>query len=206
MSKGQVRIPKQKRSIEKKAKIVEAAVRVFNRKGYFATYTDDIAEEAGLSVGSLYAYFHDKKDILLACLEKNQQSILNDMCKEIANTSMTGDIFQSVKNILLILIKFHTSQTKLFHDEVNSLQYRDEEIHRYFINTEKVMSEAMTNAIHVQGYSYEHSGEQLFLVWHMVDSIQDELAFGHNPVIDHDILIDDCARLILSMLIKKENQ
>lgn len=206
MSEKDVRIPKQKRSIEKKERIVEAAFRVFSRKGYFETYTDDIAAEAGLSVGSVYAYFHDKKDVLLACLERNKQTFISDMCREIAGASKTGDISLSIKNILFIQIKLHTSYTRLLHDEINSLQYRDEDIRRYFADTEDAIMEAMSGAIELQGYTFAHAPEQLFMVSHMVDSIQDELAFGHNPAIHHDILIDECTRLVAAMLVKKEGQ
>ncbi|MFT9078544.1 TetR/AcrR family transcriptional regulator, partial [Ethanoligenens sp.] len=53
-SQKPVRVPRQKRSIEKKEEIVSAAYAVFKKKGYFATYTDDIAAEAGFSVASVY--------------------------------------------------------------------------------------------------------------------------------------------------------
>jgi len=205
MSQKKIRIPQQKRSIEKKEEIVTAAFRVFNKKGYFATYTDDIAEEAGLSVGCIYSYFHDKKDILLDCLNRSKQIITNDMCNELANISGTGDIFKTVKNVLFILIKFHTDQTRLFHDEVNSLQFRDEEIRNYFADTRKVMMETITGEIERHGYAFLHPREQTFLLWQMVDSIQDELAFGRSTDINHDVLIEDSARLIISMLTKIES-
>ncbi len=204
MSQKKVRVPQQKRSIEKKEKIVTAAFQVFNKKGYFATYTDDIAEEAGLSVGCIYSYFHDKKDILLDCLNQSKKVLIGDMCNEIANVSGTGGIFKAVKNTLLILIKFHTDQTRLFHDEVNSLKYRDEDIRKYFVDTQKFMMETISKEIERHGYTFQHPQEQTFLLWQMVDSIQDELAFVKSPNINQDILIEDCARLIISMLIKVE--
>lgn len=58
-----MREPKQKRSIEKKARIIEAAFKVFGTKGYYKSDTTDIAREAKLATGTVYAYFKDKKDI-----------------------------------------------------------------------------------------------------------------------------------------------
>ena len=46
-------------------RILDAAARVFAEHGYSAGTTTRIAEEAGLSVGSLYQYFPNKDSILV---------------------------------------------------------------------------------------------------------------------------------------------
>ena len=48
----------------KKELIREAAIKTFASRGYFSTTTDLIAEEAGVSVGTIYNYFDNKLDIL----------------------------------------------------------------------------------------------------------------------------------------------
>lgn len=48
----------------RKAQILEAAARVFTRKGYHRATTKEIAGEAGVSEGTIYNYF-DSKDALL---------------------------------------------------------------------------------------------------------------------------------------------
>jgi TetR/AcrR family fatty acid metabolism transcriptional regulator len=49
---------------EKRRLLLEAAVRVFARKGYHASRVGDIAEEAGVAYGLLYHYFDSKEDVL----------------------------------------------------------------------------------------------------------------------------------------------
>lgn len=44
-------------------KIIEAARKVFTRKGYSATRTRDIAEEAGLNLALLNYYFRSKQKL-----------------------------------------------------------------------------------------------------------------------------------------------
>ena len=61
--------PRQRRSQETVDAILEAAARVFTRRGYVAATTNRIAEEAGVSVGSLYEYFPSKESLLAALLE-----------------------------------------------------------------------------------------------------------------------------------------
>ncbi len=49
--------------------IRDAAIRVFARKGYHATRAEEIAEEAGIAVGTIYNYFESKAQILLSIFE-----------------------------------------------------------------------------------------------------------------------------------------
>ncbi len=49
---------------EKKREILEAASRVFRRKGLHASGMRDIAAELEMAVGNLYYYFRDKEDLL----------------------------------------------------------------------------------------------------------------------------------------------
>ena len=43
---------------------LDAAVRVFARKGFHASRVGDIAEEAGVAHGLLYHYFRSKEEVL----------------------------------------------------------------------------------------------------------------------------------------------
>ncbi len=49
----------------RKESIREAATRVISRKGYFQTRPKEIAQEAGISVGTIYNYYGSKQEILL---------------------------------------------------------------------------------------------------------------------------------------------
>jgi TetR/AcrR family transcriptional regulator, fatty acid metabolism regulator protein len=50
--------------------IRDAAIRVFARKGFHATRAEEIAEEAGIAVGTIYNYFESKAQILLSVFER----------------------------------------------------------------------------------------------------------------------------------------
>jgi AcrR family transcriptional regulator len=56
--------PRQARSSQLVSYILEAAVRVLKREGARRFTTSRVAEEAGVSVGSLYQYFPNKESIL----------------------------------------------------------------------------------------------------------------------------------------------
>ena len=58
------RIPVQRRSIERKQKILSSGFKLFCEHGYYKTNTIEIAKHAGVSTGAVYSYFKDKREIL----------------------------------------------------------------------------------------------------------------------------------------------
>ena len=62
--------PKQARSKQTKEKIVQAAIVQFQERGYEKTTSNDIAAAAGVSVGSFYVYFVDKRQLLLTIFDR----------------------------------------------------------------------------------------------------------------------------------------
>jgi AcrR family transcriptional regulator len=47
-----------------KKRIIDAAYKIFYKKGYNSSTMNDIAEEVGVSKGSLYSYFKSKEELL----------------------------------------------------------------------------------------------------------------------------------------------
>jgi TetR/AcrR family fatty acid metabolism transcriptional regulator len=52
----------------RRSQILEAAAQVFSEKGYHRANTKEIAEQAGISEGTIYNYFIDKADLLINML------------------------------------------------------------------------------------------------------------------------------------------
>jgi len=59
----------QQRSGETRARILEAATRLFSSAGYNAASVDDICAEAGVSKGAFYHHFPSKQAVFLAMLD-----------------------------------------------------------------------------------------------------------------------------------------
>ena len=62
--------PKPDVSEERKDQIMNAAEDVFAQKGFSDARMDDIAEETGLSKGTLYLYYKSKDDLIIAILDR----------------------------------------------------------------------------------------------------------------------------------------
>ena len=58
------------RKDDKRARILQAAVKVFARKGYFAAQVSEIAKKAGVADGTIYLYFRNKEDLLVCLFEE----------------------------------------------------------------------------------------------------------------------------------------
>ncbi len=61
---------------DKRRLILDAAVRVFARKGYHTCRVGDIAEEAGIAHGLLYHYFASKEEVLETVFRENWSQLL----------------------------------------------------------------------------------------------------------------------------------
>lgn len=63
---------------EKQKQIVQAAVRVFSRKGFARSTISDIAEEAGIGKGTVYEYFESKKAVIHQTFNTFMQELTPD--------------------------------------------------------------------------------------------------------------------------------
>jgi TetR/AcrR family fatty acid metabolism transcriptional regulator len=60
----------------KRRLLLDAAVRVFARKGYHAARVGDIAEEAGVAYGLLYHYFSSKEEVLRSVFRETWRALI----------------------------------------------------------------------------------------------------------------------------------
>src|SRR5262244_2631642 len=73
------------RDPDKPQQIIEAAVRVFARRGYYNSRVSDIAREAGIAAGTIYLYFKTKDDILVSLFRDKMAHFVDVVRKAIAD-------------------------------------------------------------------------------------------------------------------------
>src|SRR5919201_2936424 len=61
---------------DKRARILDAAVKVFAERGYFSSTVAEIARAAGVADGTIYLYFKSKDDLLLRLFEEKMTQLL----------------------------------------------------------------------------------------------------------------------------------
>lgn len=62
---------KKKVAEQRKQQIFDAALNVFSQKGFDQATIPDIAQEAGVAVGTIYNYYQGKHDLLLAIIKSH---------------------------------------------------------------------------------------------------------------------------------------
>ncbi|MEM6554442.1 MAG: TetR/AcrR family transcriptional regulator [Pseudomonadota bacterium] len=74
--------PSSRREQQKEAKrlaLVDAALAVFSRVGFAAAKIDDVAEEAGVSKGTVYLYFDSKEQLFEGMVKSKMSPMLNNV-------------------------------------------------------------------------------------------------------------------------------
>jgi TetR/AcrR family fatty acid metabolism transcriptional regulator len=71
------------RDPEKPQQIIDAAIRVFARTGYYNSRVSDIAREAGIASGTIYLYFKTKEEILVTLFREKMAGFVALQRREI---------------------------------------------------------------------------------------------------------------------------
>ncbi|MFL5277582.1 MAG: TetR/AcrR family transcriptional regulator [Myxococcales bacterium] len=66
------------RENDKRARILDAAVRVFAERGFFGATVAEIARAAGVADGTIYLYFKNKDDVLLRLFDEKMTELLGE--------------------------------------------------------------------------------------------------------------------------------
>ncbi|MBX4263992.1 TetR/AcrR family transcriptional regulator [Clostridium estertheticum] len=198
--KREIRIPVQKRSIEKRKKIIDAALKIFNEKGYFNTNTAEIAKEAELATGSLYAYFKDKKDIFLEVTNLYGNAIYNHSVTELSKIKDTSDLDLIIKTTINIIIENHKIYSN-FHQEMMTLCYIDNDIKYQVREQQKLLLNKYIEEFKFFNLNIKHSKEKYFLIYSLIEDTCHEIVYADKLILDRDVLIDECVKIIKKVLL-----
>ena len=114
------RVPQQERSRETKRRLIVAGERLFSQKGFHNTTSKEIATEAGVAIGSFYAYFADKKAVFIDVLKRHMESISKVSLQDIRNTKPRALLTALIEAIIVaheISPEFHRELTVMVHSD-----------------------------------------------------------------------------------------
>jgi AcrR family transcriptional regulator len=86
--------------------LIEATARILVRDGFDKASTNRIAEEAGVSVGSLYQYFPGKEALVAAVIDRHNQDLMQVVRTSLAEVA-AQPIEQAVRKLVIAAIEAH---------------------------------------------------------------------------------------------------
>jgi TetR/AcrR family transcriptional regulator, fatty acid metabolism regulator protein len=128
---------------DKRRLILDAAIRVFARKGYHAARVGDIAEEAGVAHGLLYHYFRSKEE-LLETISRETWRDIRDAVRSVEETDESArERLAGITKILLRSWRRDPNLVRVLVREVtrsSHLQSRIDEIEGAFVGLERIIA------------------------------------------------------------------
>jgi TetR/AcrR family transcriptional regulator, fatty acid metabolism regulator protein len=106
------------RKDDKRARILQAAVKVFARKGYFAARVSEIAKKAGVADGTIYLYFKGKEDILVRLFDEVMAEQSEEMARAIAPLPTAPDRLRAIAERHLRLLGTNRDLAVVFQVEL----------------------------------------------------------------------------------------
>jgi AcrR family transcriptional regulator len=104
-------------SEERRATIVEAAGRLFGKRGYDSTRLDDIAAAAGVTKPIVYRHFDTKRALYLALLERHRDDLASFAAMIDAEEGTGDERLRAVLEVWLTYVEAHSYAWRmLFRD------------------------------------------------------------------------------------------
>lgn len=136
--------PIRKKAFHTRQKLLDTAIHEIAAHGYHNVTVDQIAHAAGLSTGSAYRYFKNKKEMLIAALEYSFAHI-----QEYSHTEDSKLLeFDSIEAMLsYALEQFDLLHRKYYaiHEELESLRHIDADIKAVY---DVILERAIDTLIH----------------------------------------------------------
>ena len=187
MSYLPIREPMQKRSIEKKTKIIIAGLDLFCEKGFYNTNTVEIAKAAGVSTGTVYSYFKDKKDIYIASFEYFLDSYLRPLLDELKNLPKPVDTQVLIDKCIDLFINLYVN-SKQTVNELGLIQESSPDIMQHFAAYEDMILSTLVTAYDNPNVTKKNLSEKMYLLYTLADILGQEHAFRYHGNIDLEVL------------------
>ena len=200
MSLNEIREPIQKRSIEKKEKIIKAGFELICEKGYYNTNTAEIAKVAGVSTGIIYQYFKDKHDILVEGIKRYASDIFYPMLNVTSNIKIDKNNLDSVlRNMINAFVENH-KLSQIAHEEIMAMTHSDKEIAEFFQENEMVMTKNISKILVDNGFDSKNLDEKVHISIHLIDDLCHEIVYHKHKDLDYDVMINLVIDNILNLI------
>jgi AcrR family transcriptional regulator len=191
MAENKTRKPSQKRSIAKREKIIDAGFDLICTDGYFNTDTAKIAKKAGVSTGIVYQYFKDKRDILIASLDKYSSMVFTPILSISPRKFNKEDLPIILKELFTSYITNNKMSSKAFK-ELKALSHYDEAVEMFFLEKQKEIAKIVSNILIDNGFDSTNIKEKVFSIIGIADYLCNGIIYNDLSILDlnYEVMLD----------------
>jgi len=125
-----------RRGSDKHRRIIEAAIQVFARHGFYNSKVSEIARAAGVADGTIYLYFQNKDDILICLFEEEMGKVLEKMRQALANETDPARKLERFALVHLKLVEDNQQLAEIIQVEIRQSskfmkEYKNDKFHEY---------------------------------------------------------------------------
>ena len=129
---------------QRRQELVNAAVKLFVKKGFHKTTVREIAKEFGMSMGALYDYIRTKEDILFLVCDHIFKSVSDKLESSLKSEKNTKEKLRNAIRDYFIIIDSIQDYTLLLYQETKSLNRKDR---NYVLSKEMELTRIFENII-----------------------------------------------------------
>lgn len=197
---SQTRIPTQKRSIDKRNKIIRNGFILLCENGYFNTTTNDIAKYTGVSTGIIYQYFNDKKEIFIEGIKNYSDNIMFPILELLEQNKIHfNNMEKLLNNMLDIFIEKHTLSKKA-HEEMIALSHLDEDIAKIFHEKEITTTNKIVEVLTKNNIIRENQFEKVHIIIGIVENYCHEVVYHKHTKINYEEMKKEVIKIIINIL------
>jgi AcrR family transcriptional regulator len=163
------RRPQQRRARETVESVLDAVIRILKHSGPAALTTNRIAEVAGVSIGSVYQYFPDKRAIFSALHERHIQQIGRVIQSTLVEHARSP-LEHLMRAIIDAMVEAHTTDPELYEMLLTEVPHRADGSREFSVRLHGVFLLAISSRARELKKGRDLDSV-VFVVTHMVDAL-----------------------------------
>jgi AcrR family transcriptional regulator len=197
------RSPQQRRSRQTVEAVLDAVVRVLKRGGIEAVTTNRIAEVAGVSIGSVYQYFPDKRAIFTALHDRHVEQMSRLVESRLVEHA-ASPLEDLVRALIEALIEAHAADPELHELLTSQVPHGADGGRALAVRLRGVFRLAIAARGRAGGKGEERAPRDLektlFVLPHMVEALSHGAALRRPPRLSLAAAKEEAVRAVLTYL------
>jgi AcrR family transcriptional regulator len=192
------RQPKQRRARETVEAVLDAVVRILKREGVNAVTTNHIAKVAGVSIGSVYQYFPDKRAIFNA-LHKRHLEEIDRMVETKLMEHAAASLDVLVRAMVEAMIDTHAGDPELYELLLTEVPHRADGTRDFAVRLHGAFRLAI--ASRMPEFETRRDLDMIvFIVTNMVESLSHAAVLRRPPRLSLTAVKEEAVRAVLAYL------